>query len=139
MKFVHRAQQGSLEIAPSGGIGAELDPIYFVILQPHPFADHDVLSPLVLSPAEPADAQDQQFAFPRRECGPVQDVIAEYQPSFEQFRMSSEGAEDVEDATVHLQAFKYFACFVVPAVFCQWFKPRLTQAHEIFTTSIRFK
>src|SRR5262249_1936479 len=100
---------------------------------PRLFADHGMLSPFIFGLAEPADAQNQQFAIARRQRGFGKDVIAEYQPFSEQFWMCGECAEDIEYTPFHSQAFRQFTGFIVPLLFRQWFEARLRQAHEILT------
>jgi hypothetical protein len=59
-----------------------------------------VLAPLVLGPAQPADAEDQYLAFAGGDSVLVEDVGAEDAPALQEFRVRSEGAVDVENAPV---------------------------------------
>ena len=82
-----------LEGIPAGGVRALRNALDLLVADSHGLRDSDVLTPLVLGATQPAHAQDEQLAFPRREARLAEHVVPENEPALEQLGMSGKGPE----------------------------------------------
>ena len=69
-------------------------------VSPAAVPDDDVLAPLVVGPAVPGRAEDQQLTLARRQLAAVEQDPAEGRPPLQQPGVAGEGGEDVEVAAV---------------------------------------
>jgi hypothetical protein len=95
VQLVGRPQQRGLGVGPAVGVGTLGDPGDLVVGQPGAAADRHVVVPLVVGPAVPGGAQDQQLALAPRQLAPEQQDAAERAPAPEQPRVVRDRGEDV--------------------------------------------
>src|SRR5205807_6619023 len=96
VELVGRAHQGRVERVPAVGLGTRADPGDLLVGDPDRLGDLAVLGPLVLGPAPPSRAQDQQLSVAGRELPAAEQLAGERQPPAKQPRVADQGREDVQ-------------------------------------------
>src|SRR4030095_4013358 len=90
------------------------------------------MTPFVFGTTEPSHSQDRNFPVPSRQCGLVQYVTCEYEPSTQQLRVISESRENVVHAAVTFQILQKLSRFPVPFRIWYWIDSWLLRFHVQF-------
>ena len=69
VQFVHRAEHCLIQFAPAFRVQRFFDSANFLVGQTGPSSNQHVLPPFVFAAAEPANSQNHQFTFARRQGG----------------------------------------------------------------------